>query len=130
MYKVFLTDRSYEWWCSRLDLMRRNIRKYPLNYETEFMQMFEELEGALLSAQQERDPRQAKEPKEPKAEEAKPKAPRKPAVPIRDGCEDHPTYGGQRRPQRDCAACWALYKKLNPMNYAKARRDFERKNRT
>ncbi len=41
-------------------------------------------------------------------------------------CNDHPTYGGLRRPQRDCESCWSVYKKLHPQEYAVKRRQFER----
>ncbi len=42
-------------------------------------------------------------------------------------CATHPTYGGKRRPRTDCKRCWHIYEQLHPLDYAKVRRDFERK---
>lgn len=42
-------------------------------------------------------------------------------------CNTHPTYGAVRRPSHDCETCWKEYKKMHPLQYANARRAFERK---
>jgi len=44
-----------------------------------------------------------------------------------DFCKKHPVYGAKRAPRTDCAACWAAYKKFNPLSYDKARKAFKRK---
>ena len=63
------------------------------------------------------------------AEEKEKKARRKKKPkPVKyDLCPKHPRNAMKKRPSTDCEGCWAAYKKMNPMNYEKARRDFERK---
>jgi len=59
-----------------------------------------------------------------------PKSSRKTSQPAKmraNLCEDHPYYGAIRSPQHDCSGCWNAYKSLNPNNFEKKRRDFERK---
>lgn len=131
MYKIVMSDQAYEWFASRLDLIRRNIKKFPQNYDLEFLQIIDELEGAMLATRKEPNPRQSKKSEEifepVKAGSKTAKAPVKPAVPVGNNCEDHPTYGAKRRPRTDCEGCWGLYKKMHPLEYDKARRDFDRK---
>lgn len=123
MHTIVVNDHAYDWLASRIDIIRKKQKRYPMSYDFEDIELFEHLEAALLESKHKRDERAPKED----AVKAKPKAPRAPSVPIADGCSDHPTYGAKRRPRTDCEPCWALYKKLNPMNYEQARRDFERK---
>lgn len=42
-------------------------------------------------------------------------------------CKTHPKNEIKRVPRTDCQGCWAAYKKLHPMKYDKAKRDFERR---
>lgn len=41
-------------------------------------------------------------------------------------CNEHPKYGGVRRPQSNCEGCWSVYQKLHPLEYKQKRRDWER----
>lgn len=40
-------------------------------------------------------------------------------------CPDHPTYGAKYRSREDCSKCWNLYKQFHPLEFDKARRQFE-----
>ena len=40
-------------------------------------------------------------------------------------CKDHPLRTLKKRPTDDCKTCWAQYKRLEPMKYPKAWRDFK-----
>jgi hypothetical protein len=42
-------------------------------------------------------------------------------------CLEHPKYGGVRMPRTDCKKCWSIFKKLHPMEYDRARRRFNLK---
>lgn len=41
-------------------------------------------------------------------------------------CQQHPTYNAAKPPRIDCEGHWAAYKKMNPNEYAAARRKYER----
>lgn len=48
---------------------------------------------------------------------------------ARDGlsCTIHKKYGGIRSPRSECKGCWALFKKMNPMEYPAKLRAFKAK---
>jgi TPP-dependent indolepyruvate ferredoxin oxidoreductase alpha subunit len=119
MHKLVMSDIAYDWFSSRVDLIRKNMKKFPSNYDMEFVLMFNDLEAAMESSQHTKDPKPPKEDK--------PKAVRSAPMALRDGCTDHVTYQAKRRPQTDCEGCWSLYKKLHPLEYDMKRREFERK---
>jgi len=40
--------------------------------------------------------------------------PKKKKTKVVEACSEHPTYGGIRRPRKECETCWELYYQKNP----------------
>lgn len=84
-------------------------------------------EAEALGVSHEEFPEDVK-PKATKKSTKKKAEPKEPDY-VPNLCPTHPKKEILRAPRTDCDGCWDAYKRLHPMEYDNARRNFERKNK-
>ncbi len=113
-YQVILTEEELEILKKETQLLveraKRDVNKYS-DIGAKLSQLSETLSGAQVIKQNTADRKKGQ------------------AAKALNLCPDHPTYSAVRPPTIDCSGHWAAYRLMNPNNYDRARRNFERAQR-
>lgn len=126
-YLQIKDKKSYEWLVGLIQKVETTIEQNPAKY-IDLVEIVPDLIQSLDDAKTNRKDLIEATPPDPTPKKKIKRRP-KGSVQKPNLCPDHPTYGGQRVPRKDCNHCWKAYKKLHPMEYDAKRRAFRNKQR-